>query len=213
MELGKLEDRLRSLEERKGPTSAKLLAAMNRSDRHTLPMPKTIPVMEIGMSPDELKQEFKTGNPRLTELRRTVEREKLSVELAHKAYYPDFTFGVEYIQTGKARSPDVTNADENPIVAGMSVNLPIWFGKQKARLNEAEYKVKAASRKKSGLERNLSADLDLEIYKYQDAIRKVRLYKDSLTPKAEQSLGVSIEAFQSGTATSSDLIGRGKNPH
>ncbi|WP_320171851.1 TolC family protein [Maridesulfovibrio sp.] len=206
VELGKLEERLHSLEERKGPTVARLLAAMNRPDGQSLPLPKTIPVMEISMTPDELKTEFKTGNPRLKELGHAVEREKIAVELAHKDYYPDFSFGVEYIQTGKARSPNVTNADKDPIVTAMSVNLPIWMDKQDAQVNEAENKVKSASRKKAGLERNLTAELDLEIYKYQDAIRKVSLYKDSLTPKAEQSLGVSIEAFQSGTASSSDLI-------
>ncbi len=206
VELGKLEERLRSLEERKGPTVAKLLAAMNKADTKTLPFPKTIPLMEIGMSVDDLKSEFKDGNPRLKELSHAVEREKISVELAHKDYYPDFSFGVEYIQTGDARSPNVTNADKDPIITAMSVNLPIWLDKQDAQLNEAENKVKSASRKKAGLERNLSADLELEFYKYQDAIRKVSLYRDSLTPKAEQSLGVSIEAFQSGTATSGDLI-------
>ncbi|WP_319760075.1 TolC family protein [Maridesulfovibrio sp.] len=206
VELGKLEDRLRSLEERKGPTVAKLLAAMNRADDQTLPFPKSIPVMQISMSPDQLKEEFKTGNPRLKELDHSVNREKISVELAKKDYYPDFTFGVEYIQTGESRSPNVTNEDRDPIITAMSVNLPIWMDKQDAQLNEAENKVKSASRKRAGLERNLTAELELEIYKYQDAIRKVSLYRDSLTPKAEQSLGVSIEAFQSGTASSSDLI-------
>lgn len=206
VELGKLEERLSSLEERKGPTVAKLLAAMNSADDQKLPFPESIPVMEIGMSSDELKEEFKAGNPRLKELDHSVDREKISVELAKKDYYPDFTFGVEYIQTGDSRSPNVTNADRDPIVTGMSVNLPIWMNKQDAQLSEAENKVKSASRKRAGLERNLTADLELEIYKYQDAIRKVSLYRDSLTPKAEQSLAVSIEAFQSGTATSGDLI-------
>lgn len=206
VELGKLEDRLRSLEERKGPTVAKLLAAMNMADDQTLPFPESIPVMQIQMSPDQLKEEFKTGNPRLRELDHSVDREKISVELAKKNYYPDFTFGVEYIQTGESRSPNVTNEDRDPIITAMSVNLPIWMNKQDAQLNEAENKVKSASRKRAGLERNLTAELELEIYKYQDAIRKVSLYRDSLTPKAEQSLGVSIEAFQSGTASSSDLI-------
>ncbi len=206
VELGKLEERLRSLEERKAPTVAKLLAAMNKADKQTLPFPKTIPVMEIDLTADELKDEFKSGNPRLKELDHAVEREKISVELAHKDYYPDFSFGVEYIQTGNSRSPNVTNENRDPIITGMSVNLPIWMDKQDAQLNEAENKVKSASRKKAGLERTLNAELELEFYKYQDAIRKVSLYRDNLTPKAEQSLGVSIEAFQSGTATSGDLI-------
>ncbi|CCO23651.1 TolC family protein [Maridesulfovibrio hydrothermalis] len=206
VELGKLEDRLRSLEERKRPTSAKLLAAMNRSSEGVLPLPASIPVMKIEIDPLQLKKDFKESNPRLLALTHKINKEKVSVELAEKDYFPDFSFGVEYIQTGKSRSPNVTNADRDPIVAGMSVNLPIWLDKQEAQLVEAKYKVKSASRERAGLERNLSADLELEIYRYEDAIRKVKLYQDSLTPKAEQSLAVSIESFQSGTASSSDLI-------
>jgi len=206
VELGKLEDRLRSLEERKRPTIAKLLAAMNRPDGQSLPLPASIPVMTIEVDPQQLKNDFKEANPNLLALTHKIDKEKLSVELAEKDYFPDFSFGVEYIQTGKSRSPNVTNADRDPIVAGMSVNLPIWLDKQEAQLIEAQNMVKSASRERAGLERNLSADLELEIYRYEDAIRKVSLYRDSLTPKAEQSLGVSIEAFQAGTASSSDLI-------
>ncbi|SDL52484.1 Outer membrane protein TolC [Maridesulfovibrio ferrireducens] len=206
VELGKLEDRLRSLEERKRPTVAKLLAAINRPDGQTLPLPASIPVMKIEVDPQQLKKDFKEANPSLLALTHKIDKEKLSVELAEKDYFPDFSFGVEYIQTGKSRSPNVTNQDRDPVVAGMSVNLPIWLDKQEAQLLEAQHKVKSASRERAGLERNLSADLELEIYRYEDAIRKVSLYRDSLTPKAEQSLGVSIEAFQAGTASSSDLI-------
>ncbi|MBI9110655.1 TolC family protein [Maridesulfovibrio ferrireducens] len=206
VELGKLEDRLRSLEERKRPTVAKLLAAINRPDGQTLPLPASIPVMKIEADPQQLKKDFKEANPNLLALTHKIDKEKLSVELAEKDYFPDFSFGVEYIQTGKSRSPNVTNQDSDPVVAGMSINLPIWLDKQEAQLLEAQHKVKSASRERAGLERNLSADLELEIYRYEDAIRKISLYRDSLTPKAEQSLSVSIEAFQAGTASSSDLI-------
>ncbi len=206
VELGKLEDRLRSLEERKRPTVAKLLAAMNRPDGQSLPLPAFIPIMKIEADPQQLKKDFKEANPSLMALTHKINKEKLSVELAEKDYFPDFSFGVEYIQTGKSRSPNVTNENKDPVVAGMSINLPIWFDKQEAQLVEAQQKVKSANRERTGLERNLSADLELEIYRYEDAIRKVNLYRNSLTPKAEQSLAVSIEGFQSGTASSSDLI-------
>ncbi|WP_031484263.1 TolC family protein [Maridesulfovibrio frigidus] len=206
VELGKLQDRLRSLEERKRPTAAKLLSAMNRPDGQSLPLPSSIPVMKIDVNPEQFKKDFKSGNPRLQALGHKINKQKLSVELAEKDYYPDFTFGIDYIQTGESRSPNVTNANTDPLITGLSINLPIWFDKQEAQVLEAESNVKAASREKSGLERRLLADLELEIYKYEDALRKVSLYRDNLTPKAEQSLAVSIEAFQSGSATSTDLI-------
>lgn len=206
VELGKLEDRLSSLDELKKPTADKLLAAMNRPDGELLPLPESIPVMEIKMDREQLKKDFRTGNPRLQALDHKVSREKLSIDLAQKDYFPDFTFGVEYIQTGPSRTPNVTNEDTDPIVAGVTVNLPIWLDKREAQVNEARSKVKSATRERSGLERNLMTDLELAIYRYEDALRKVSLYRDNLTPKAEQSLGVSLEAFQAGTASFSDLI-------
>lgn len=206
VELGKLQNRLDSLIELKGPTVAKLLAVINRRSEEDLPMPADIPVMVIKPDLNELKLMFKTGNPRLKALDHKIEREKIGVQLAEKDYYPDFTFGLDYIQTGDSRSPNVTNKDRDPIVAGMSLNLPIWMDKQDAQLSEAKSSVKSATRERAGLERNLEADLELEVYHYKDAIRKVNLYHETLTPKAEQSLGVSIEAFQAGTASSSDLI-------
>ncbi|WP_034633172.1 TolC family protein [Maridesulfovibrio bastinii] len=206
VELGKLQNRLDSLNAYKEPTIAKLLSVINSPADRKLPMPENIPVMVIKPKLDELKSIFKSGNPRLKALDHKIDMEKIGVQLAEKDYFPDFTFGLDYIQTGKSRSPNVTNSKRDPIVAGMSVNLPIWFDKQEAQLSEAKNSVRAAKRARSGLERDLEADLELEVYRYQDAIRKVNLYHDTLTPKAEQSLGVTIEAFQSGSATSSDLI-------
>ncbi len=47
---------------------------------------------------------------------------------------------------------------------------------------------------------------DEALYKYRDAGRKINLYKDTLVPKAEQSLGVTMEGFMTGSGTSLDLI-------
>jgi outer membrane protein TolC len=73
-------------------------------------------------------------------------------------------------------------------------------------VDESQAKIIAAKRSRVGLEQQLRADLELALYKYRDAGRKINLYRDTLVPKAEQSLGVTMEAFMTGAGTSLDLI-------
>ena len=55
-------------------------------------------------------------------------------------------------------------------------------------------------------ENRLEADLKLAIYKYEDAERKINLYRDTLVPKAQQSLEVSLQTYETGLGTFLDVI-------
>jgi outer membrane protein TolC len=44
------------------------------------------------------------------------------------------------------------------------------------------------------------------LYRFRDAERKVDLYRDTLVPKAEQSLKATETAFRAGKATFTDLV-------
>jgi outer membrane protein TolC len=48
--------------------------------------------------------------------------------------------------------------------------------------------------------------MQLALYKYRDAQRKIDLYQNTLIPKADEALAVTLEAFQGGTRSSLDLI-------
>lgn len=206
VELGKLEDRLHSLEQLRFPLQARLNALLDRGMETRIPVPESIPVMSISESDEELMRELVQSSPKLHYWDTVVQREQAGRDLAERNYYPDFTFGLETTEVGDARNPGVIGDGENPVMASMSFNIPLWLGAREAAVAERQENIQSAKLSRAGLERNLSSDLKLALYKYHDAGRKVRLYRDTLVPKAEQSLGVTMEAFMTGTGSSLDLI-------
>lgn len=206
VELGRLEDRLNSVRDLKNPIRARLNALLNRPVDQHLPDPPRVPIMRLCLTKDELRNSLATSNPRLLALEFAAAGEQAGIELARKDFYPDLTFGLQTIITGDARSPGVTNADENPVIASLSMNLPLWQKPREAALSEARSKLSAVRHDKASLEKRLGSDLEQALYQYADAERKIDLYRQRLIPKAKQSLGVSLEAFQSGKASSLELM-------
>lgn len=206
VELGKLQDRLNSLSDLKYPLAAQLNALLDRPAETEISFPATIPVMTIMESEEGLHAMIQEGNPRLTYWDTVTAKEEAGKNLAERNYYPDFTFGVDVTEVDKARNPGVMGDGQNPVMTSMSFNIPIWINSRDAAVEESNAKIIAAKRSRIGLERKLKADLELALYKYRDAGRKINLYRDTLVPKAEQALGVTMEAFMTGRGTSLDLI-------
>ncbi len=206
VELGLLEDRLSSIRDLKNPIRARINALLNRPVDQLLPDPPRVPIMRLCLTKEELQSSLAKSNPRLLALKYAAAGEQAGIELARKDFYPDLTFGLQTIITGDARSPGVENADESPVIASLSVNLPLWQKPREAALSEARSKLNAVRHDKVGLEKQLRSNLEQALYYYTDAERKIDLYRRRLIPKAEQSLGVSLEAFQAGNASSLDLM-------
>ena len=206
VELGKLEDRLETLVDLRIPIMAKLIAAMNMPADSVLPWPEDVPVMVIGITDDELFKQLPEHNPRIKRFEYLEAKEQAGIELAQKDYYPDFTLGLQTIATGDAVIPGISDSGEDPIIASVSINLPVWWDKRRAAVSEAHSRRLSAKTGNQAVQDTLRADMQLALYKYRDAQRKIDLYQNTLIPKAEQSLAVTLEAFQAGLRSSLDLI-------
>jgi len=133
VELGKLQDRLRTHEELRGPLVARLNAALNRPVQSPLPWPKGVPELSAEVSDEQLLRNLGEGSPELRALAHEVTRHERLIELARKDYYPDVTFGLEYIDTGGARMPGVADSSKDPVIAMISVNIPLWRARAASR--------------------------------------------------------------------------------
>lgn len=206
VELGKLEDQLLTLEALRLPLSANLSAALNRSDHSLLPWPQSIDPTTTGFTDEEAQRFFRENSPQLKQLEARVRQAEAATDLAHKSRLPDLTVGLSYIQTGEARMAGVSDSGKDPLMASVSINLPIWFGKLKAGVQQAAYRRAAAEELRIETENRLSATLQMALFKFRDAERKISLYRDTLVPKAEQSLEVTRQSFESGQAGFTTLI-------
>ena len=205
VELGKLDDKLSTLEALRVPASIRLSAALNRPADDPLPWPQVDSSAPAVFSDADAQRWLKDSSPELKQMDAMIRKEADAAALAHKARYPDLMLGLDYTQTGEAlmSTPD---SGKDPFMVSVSINLPIWFGKLKAGEEQAAYRRAAAEELRVDAENRLEADLQMVLYNFRDAERKINLYSDTLLPKARQSMEVTREGFESGSVSFTSLI-------
>lgn len=206
IETEKLADHLRSLEDRRRPLTARLNAALNRPTDRNLPWPATIPDHRLDATDERLLALLQHENPTLRALQKQIEQQRLSAELARKAYYPQMTVGVDWIATGEADAPNTPGSGDDPVIASLTLSLPLWREKYDAGVREALALRHAAAREKLDTANTLLAEAQTVLYRYRDAGRQLSLYRDTLIPKARQSLEASLGAYRSGNGALLDML-------
>jgi len=197
VELGRLEDRLSSLTHLRGPQTARLNAALNRRAAAPLPWPADLPYQALNAKASALQIEARAASPELAELVHRIAQGDHQIKLAQRERFPDFSIGVQYIDTGASATP-VVDSGNNPIIGTIGITLPIWFGKNRAKIEAAAYQKTAAQLILENRIQTLDADIRHALFQLRDADRKINLYRDSLLPKAEQSLEVNRKSYESG---------------
>ncbi len=206
LELGKLEDRLRTAEARLAPAAARLRAVLNLPDSVQLATPEQVRIDEVNVDANRILEVIQTRNPDLQFLVHMIEKNRAAVKLAGKVSYPGFTIGLDYIHTGDALNPSMIDSGKDAVTATVGLSLPIWFGANKARKREAEASYRSALHRHTETANRLSALAEQLIFDYEDALRKTYLYRDGLIPKAEQSLNATYTAYQTGETDFLNLL-------
>ena len=187
VELGRLEDQLRSLRQQRRPAAARLNAALGRAVTAPIAVSDSLPMAALDLDEEALKARLQAANPTL-QMRHTQARaQSLGVELAGKQFYPDLTVSFDYIHIG--------DRGANPLMAMATLNLPLWRSSYEAGERAAKLSHQAALQGVADEKNRLAAELELALYKQRDAQSRSALYRDSLLPKAEQALNVTQRAF------------------
>ena len=207
VELGKLEDRLRSLKAMRSPVMAALAAATNLPADRELPWPAQIEPASLEADDAALTAWALESSPKLKARNAEIARRRAQIALARREYYPDVTFGLTWIDTAdRVGTPRPSDSGEDPLIAMVSVNLPIWWDKISAGVREAKFRHLAAVTQRADDANRLVAAVKGAAYHCRDAQAKLDLYQRVLIPKARESLKVTEAAFRSGKADFGDLI-------
>lgn len=207
VELGKLEDRLKSLQELQEPIIARLNAALNRPADAPIARPVEIETSGIAVDDSRILEMMAQANPELMALQYEIARNRTAIDLAHQAYYPDVTFGLEFIDTSDSTAAiPPRDSGQDPVIAMVSLNLPIWGDKLDAGVRQSRYQYHAAVRNRTDKLNMLNAALKKALYEYRDAERKADLYQHTLLPKAVESVKANDASFRSGGSTFLEVI-------
>lgn len=206
VEMGKLEDRHRTLLDLQHPIVARLNSALNRQVEAEISWPTEIQFDEVDINDRDLLARLIVENPELKALDFEITQNKKSIALAKKDYYPDFTFGLNIIDTGNSPVGNPSDNGKDPVIASVSINIPLWHAKYAAGRRQAKRRYYAARGERTQKSNSLSSQLKMVLYRFRDAERKIDLYRDALLPKAKESLKVTESVFRAGTGSFTDLI-------
>jgi cobalt-zinc-cadmium efflux system outer membrane protein len=206
VELAKLEDILRSLEELREPTVARLNSILNRPTNAKLDWPEKEAFREVRIERKHVIEALIKRNPELAKLNWQIEAAEAKVELAKKKFYPDIGVGMDWIQTDGAITSGVRDSGKDPVILMFSMNIPLWRDNYSAAKRQAEANVRKVQQEKISTENQLMAHAMKVLYGVEDSQRKVVLCRDILVSKAEELLWASEEAYRSGTIDFLSLI-------
>jgi outer membrane protein TolC len=215
VELSNLEAELIALRQRRVTVVARLNELLNREPTTPISTPEDFDVRQGDLAIEELFAKAMDANPELKRFERQIERDERAVELARLAYWPDFTIGFEWMQMdprGAFKAPRNPTTGQRPVTPQLSedgsdnwaitfgFNLPIWFDKIKAGIEEAKRSL-SASRQQFTAARNRV------YFQVEDALERVRsqqelatLFRDTIIPQAEQTYHVSQASYTAGTS-------------
>jgi outer membrane protein TolC len=206
VEIGKLEDRYQTLLDLQKPIVARLNAVLNRPVEADIPWPSEISIENVNTVDAELLSQLTVENPELQALDFEISRNRQAIELAKKDYYPDFNLGLNFIDTDTSSVGSPPDDGKDPVIAMISLNLPLWRDKYDAGVREAKAQFYAARQDRKEKTNSLSSDLKMASYRLRDAGRKIDLYGDALLPKARESLKVTESGYLATTGSFTDLI-------
>lgn len=206
LELGRLEDRLQSLKDQREPLKARLNAHLNRSPKASIPKILTLDTPPEWPEDAALNDLLRRQNIELNILDEEVKVAERSKARAKREFYPDLSLGVTYIDTASAIRSNTPDSSTDPIAVSFGISLPIWRSKYKAGVREALARRRQSQSRKQSRTRQLEASLQRALFQRRDSLRKIKLYKDSLIPKAEQAQRAAVASFQTGKSDFSEIL-------
>jgi len=194
----KLQDDLRTLEDKYKPLIERLRALLNKDTLTAIYTPDTLEFISLEFPREEMERIVMENNPGLLKLSLNQEASNLFIKRAKLDYYPNLGVGIDYIGTG------LTSKD--PLVGMVSLSFPLWFKKQKAGVDAARYGQRQVEEQVWEKKNQLRVDLETIWFELEDAQRKMELYEQNLIPKSLEALRASEKAYIADKADFINLI-------
>lgn len=128
-----------------------------------------------------------------------------STRLATLSQVPDFSIGLKHNFVGSAIAPTPGSGDDATAVM-LGFTLPIWAGKNRAKIAEAQALEMAARSDHRAKVDDIGARLAGAYFKLKNAERLAHLYKTSLIPQAERALEIAEQWRDTGRDTFARLL-------
>ena len=169
---------------------ARLKELLNRSQSSPDIEPANLSETALPYTYEELLAAVKAQNPQIAGAQKTVERQKLQVDLAHKDFYPDFNAQFMWQRTDPAQFRAY-------YMLSFGVRVPIYRSrKQRPELAQTEAELSRSYSELDVQSQQVAAELRVQYETAQKTSDLLRIYKEGLLPEARAEFQAGVAAYQ-----------------
>lgn len=193
------------LESERDRLRAELNGLLHRPPLAWLPSPPDRLAVPPGApGPGEaLQDEALRQRPELEGLRARLGGGEAAVRLAQREYYPDLQVMSSY--------NSMWMETPHQFMAGVSINVPLDFGKRKAAVQEAEAKLARLRSEERRLIDDIRVQVEQARTRLVEARRVVELFRERIVPAARDQVAAARAGFESGKNSFQVLIDAERN--
>lgn len=174
-----------------GKLQAELKQLLNRSQDSPDIEPSGLAESPLLQTYNELLAAAKTGNPELAGAQKTIEKQSLRTDLAHKDFYPDFNVQYAWQRT------DPTQYRAYYMFT-FGARVPIYRSrKQRPELAQAKSEELRARSEFEDQSQQLASELRVQFVIAQQTAELLKIHREGLAPQAQAAFQSSLAAYQS----------------
>lgn len=196
-------------EELRRAEAASLNALLNRgadSPIGTLAEPQ-VEMMEDadGLFLDELYSRARSSDA-IQGAKLKVDKGHLAEELSGLSGRPNFMLGVKYTEIGEPEMAGLADGGRDAVAVSVGLSLPIWMGKTKATKEEARLARVESEHEKAALLNRVEANVKSTYVNMRSNYKLLKLYSDSLIPKAGKLNETARIMYKNGKGSIADIF-------
>lgn len=190
IEVSRIDQKLIILRQEERRARVRLNTLLNQDPESPLPLPAMVKPADFQHSLDELYAMAHENDPGLERDKRMIESNQFAVNLAQKAYEPDFDVAYTYEQR-----PDMQ--DMHGVMVG--VNIPIFFrSKQREGVIEASHGLNAARHEFDDRLTSINFEIKQQYLAATASRDLMNLYSKAIVPQSSLALESSMSSYEVG---------------
>jgi outer membrane protein TolC len=205
VEITKLNERLLTLEQQKQTIESHINSLLNRPQHRALARPENVNESHFPYDLETLNEMAQKNRQEIKAAEAMIRKNESSLRLFKKEYYPDFTFGFQYVDVGR-RFGFIDDNGKDSWSVSMMVNLPIWKKRLNAGVQESLARIESSAFTKNEIENQTLFEVKDTYLKLKTAEDILNLYDTTLIPQAEQSFKSAESGYQTGRSDFFNLL-------
>ena len=135
-----------------------------------------------------------------------IERNRMAERLSGFSSKPDFMLGAKYSEIGEPPVSTISEGGRDELALTFAVTIPLWFGKNRAVREGARLARLESEQERTAISNALYGKLKKSYADMKSNYKLLKLYSDSLIPKAGKLTGTVEIMYKNGNGSIADLF-------